>query len=153
MMYIAISLTLLALVAGTHLLSKSKTEAMGNFARWIAYAVIIISIGMLLCELGRTGMRMMHRGGDGEMKGHHMGMMQYCPPEMCGGVACMVPMGRGGMDCCNMGMRGSKGDMGCCKSDVDCCKGESKGKCCEEEADHEEGHGHMMQKDSMKMSH
>ena len=156
MMYISIALTLLALVAGIHLLSKSKTEAMGNFARWIAYAVIIISIGMLLCELGRTGMRMMHRGGHGDMERHHMGM-QYCPPEMCGGVACWMPMGRGGMNCCGMGMQGGmhcgKGEMDCCKGDMDHCKGESKGKCCEEGSDMEEGHGCMMDKDSMKMSH
>ena len=62
MMYISISLTLLAMTAGAHLLAKSKTDNMGNFTKWIAYAVLVISIGMLLCELGRTGMRMMHRG-------------------------------------------------------------------------------------------
>ena len=108
MMYISIALTMLALIAGTHLLSKSKTEAMGSFTRWIAYGVIAISIGMLLCELGLTGMRIMNHDGDRNMQRHHMGMMQYCPPEMCGGVACMMPIGKEGMKCC-MGMMGGKG--------------------------------------------
>lgn len=148
MMYIAISLTLLALVAGTHLLVKSKAEAMGKFARWIAYSVVIISIGMLLCELGRTGMGIMNCGDHCEMKGHHMGM-QYCPPEMCGGVACMIPVGGGGMNSC----KGSVGGAGmhCCKKDMDCCKGESKGKCCEGGDEGEAcGHGHRIESDSIK---
>ena len=128
-------------------------RSMGNFTKWIAYAVLVISIGMLLCELGRTGMRMMHRGGPEDMPGHHMGMMQYCPPEMCGGVSCMIPMGRGGMNCCGMGMMGGK-DMDCCKGDMDHCKGESKGKCCEEgEGIEKGGHGCTMKMDSVKTGH
>jgi len=130
-MYISIALTMLALVAGTFLLARTKTEAMGKFSQWIAYAVIIISIGMLLCEIGRTGMRLMHRGGYEDMPGHHMGMMQYCPPENCGGVPCMVPMGRG-MNCCGMGMQGGMHDG---KGEMDCHEGSmehGKGKCCED---------------------
>jgi hypothetical protein len=157
MCFIAVALLLLALVAGTHLLSKSKSENRGKFSEWVAYAVIIVSILMLLCQLCMCTMRMMHRGDRHEMREHHMGMMQYCPPEMCGGVPCMMPMGRGGMNCCRMGgnMHGCKMEGGM-KGEMDCCKGEMKhggeehkGKCCDEmEDDDDRGEG--MKKDSVK---
>jgi hypothetical protein len=132
MMYISIALTMLALVAGTFLLARTKTEAMGKFSQWISYAVIFISIGMLLCEIGRTGLRLMHRDGYGDAQRHPMGMMEYCPPEMCGGVPCMVPRGGRGMNCCNMGMHGGNGEMDCHHGGMGHEKGETKGKCCED---------------------
>ena len=136
MLYIAISLTLISLMGGVLLLSKAKTDAMGAFAKWMAYLTIVISIGMLLCELGQTCIRAMHCRGS-EM-GHGMHGMQYCPPEMCGGQACYIPAG----GCC---MKGG-GKMEC---------GDEK-ECGDEEMehgkgghDHEHGHGEgAMEKDS-----
>ena len=143
MMYIAIALTMLSLVAGVHLLAKSKTNAMGKFSEWMAYAVIVLSIGMLLCELGRTGMGIIRHGDDGYMRGHHMGMMEYCPPEMCGGVACMMPVG-------HRGMRGNSG-MDCCKEGMGSCKGGGKSSC-HDDMDGDDGNesGKMMDGDSTK---
>jgi len=119
MLYIAIALTLLALMAGVLMLWKVKTDAMGAFAKWMSYLVVVISLGMLLCELGQACVRMMHcRGHD---RGWHHGMqgMQYCPPEMCGGKACWIPAG----SCCT--------------------KGDGEMECGDEEMEHGDGaHGH-----------
>ncbi len=149
MLYIAVALTMLALVAGVLLLSKSKTDAMGAFAKWVSYAVIVISIGMLLCELGRCAMMCMHHERM-EIREHGMRGIMYCPPEMCGGRACMMPMGRGGMNCCGMGsgMNGCNmgGGMNGCKGEMEHCKEGGKGKCCHEMEDNDDD----AKKDSLK---
>jgi hypothetical protein len=115
MLYIVISITLIALTGGVVLLWKVKTDAMGNFAKWMAYLVIVITLGMLVCEIGQACVRMMHCRGS-EMGEHHgMHGMQYCPPEMCGGQACYMPAGGNG---CMMGGGKMHGDMKCCDEDM-----------------------------------
>jgi len=133
MLYIAIALTLLALMGGVLLLWKVKSDAMGAFAKWMAYLTIVISLGMLLCEIGQSCIRAMHCRGS-EMGGHHgMRGMQYCPPEMCGGQACYIPAG----GCC---MKGG-GQMEC-GDKMECGDEHGKGG-----HDHEHGEG-AMEKDS-----
>ena len=123
MLYIAIALTLLALMGGVLLLWKVKSDAMGAFAKWMAYLTIVISLGMLLCELGQASMRLFCCG-DYDRGGHHgMRGMQYCPPEMCGGKACYMPAGG-----CSMKGGGK----------MECGDGEME----HEEAGHDRGHGH-----------
>ena len=133
MLYIAICFTLFALMGGVLLLSKAKTDAMGNLAKWVAWIVIVTSAGMFICEIGQACVRMARCGGTVHMEKHIMMRggdgcgpqgMQYCPPEMCGGKACWMPMGHGrmggGMHC--------GGDMDCCGGDMECCEGKGMGK-------------------------
>ena len=147
MLYIAISVTLFALMGGTWLLSKAKTDAMGALAKWIAYLVILVTLGMLVCEIGQACVRMSHCRGS-EMGGHGMmGGMKYCPPEMCGGNECYMPAGggcgmMGGGHCAMMGGHKMHGDMKCCEEGM-----EKGGKCGDMEEEEEEG-GCMMKKDS-----
>lgn len=136
MLYIAISLTLLALVAGVHLLSKA--ESMGKLSKWIAYVVIVVGAGMLICQLYSACMRMMHCGNRMEVEKHMMMKGDgHCGPGMRGGM--MGHCGGQSMDCCKEG-----GMMDCCKEGgMDCCKegmghGMMKGHGCDMEEGEEE---------------
>jgi len=115
MLYIAISLTLLTLMAGALLLWKTKTDSMGNLARWVSYVVIILSIGMLVCQLSRAGRMMMHAGEMREMREHAMmeGNMMHDHGKR---MDCCMHDGR--MDCCmkeHGGMSAAKDK--CCDMD------------------------------------
>jgi hypothetical protein len=108
MILIAISFSLLALVAGMYLLDKTKKEGLGNFYNVISWIVIVVSILTLLCSLTRGCMRMMDR--------HHMERMERCGPGMMGGDYCMPMRGHHDMmreDCCDEMMGSEKKHGGC----------------------------------------
>ena len=131
MLYIAIALTLLALMAGVLMLWKVKTDAMGGFAKWMSYLVIVTCLGMFICEIGQCCVRMAHCRHD--MEGGY---------GMCGGGGCYM-----GGGCCMMGGHGH----GMMKKDEKCCEEEMEG-CEMDHGDDHEGAGHHehMEADSTK---
>ena len=120
MILIAISFSLLALVAGMYLLDKTKKEGLGKFYSFISWLVIVISMLVLLSSLTWEVCRMSCRP-------YMEGSMEMCGPGMMGGD-----------DCCMY-----KGGRGCMMDEERCGemmgKGKMKDKCCEMEEEDDDG--------------
>jgi hypothetical protein len=133
MLYIAICFTLFALMGGVLLLSKARTDAMGNLAKWIAWLVILTSVGMFICEIGQACVRMAHCGGPKTIEKHIlMRGGEDCGPGMGG---CMMGgmnggrMGHGGMMWHGRGecnMEDCREMMERCEQHKECCEGMGK---------------------------
>jgi hypothetical protein len=158
MLLCALSLALLALVAGMMLLNQTKKENLNNFYKFVSWFVIVIAFLSILCVGARSAMRccpmhrememreynMMDRGDMmmGHMRGH--GMMGH--REMRGSGCEMM----GG--CCNEGgMSGCNEGMGQCNEGMsECHEGKDGGSCPMMKGDMHEMHEKMEMKDSVK---
>ena len=67
MYFIALSATLLVIIASVHLLAKIRNENLGIFSKLLAYFVLITAFLMLACQLYRGIDKMEHRGDHHEM--------------------------------------------------------------------------------------
>lgn len=82
MLYVSICLTLLTLIAAMHLWAKTQKEQPNALYKWLIYLIVLVGFLILICQLTRGAMRMMHREHHGMMdkemmfKNHHMMMMQ-----------------------------------------------------------------------------
>jgi hypothetical protein len=94
MLYISITFTLFALMAGMLLLAKTRKDGLGKFFAWISYLVIVVALLMLICQGARGVRRMMCRTG-------MCPPSEQCMPGMmngnCGHSGCMM-MHHGCMD-------------------------------------------------------
>jgi hypothetical protein len=109
---IAISISLLALAAGVYLLTYIKQFSLGSLYKYLAWLVILLSIGSISGEVAKGAMHMRHMrectaSGECNMKG---GACPYTKNADC------KMHGEGGME------------KSCCKKDgaeskMDCCKG------------------------------
>ena len=63
MSFIAISLTLLTILAALHYLIKVKTEIHPAVYRWAGYLVLVVAGAILVCELSQGVIQMMHHRG------------------------------------------------------------------------------------------
>ena len=91
MILIATSLSLLAIVAGMHLLAKTKKEDLGKFFKYVSYFVIVVGFlsiacigarGIMHCRYGR-GHCGMQQGCEGmEDRNCPMGMRKHCREMM-----------------------------------------------------------------------
>jgi hypothetical protein len=63
MILIAFSLSLIAIVSGTFLLAKTKSEALGSFFKFISWFVIIMGFLSLICLGIRCMKHSCHREG------------------------------------------------------------------------------------------
>lgn len=130
---IAIGLLLLALTAGTFLLYKIQKENLGIFFKIVAWFVIVVSLGCMLC----CGMRCLFHGCRERSEcGENRCEMQM---KRCGGGhGCSM---RGGMNkrimIINEGEDDCEHDGKCCKAESGECKEKCEGgeekKCCDKE--------------------
>lgn len=73
MYFISLSVTLLVIIAGVHLLAKIRNENLGILSKLIAWLVLVVAILMLSCQLFKGGKMMRHGGGN--WGPHHEMMM------------------------------------------------------------------------------
>jgi hypothetical protein len=117
---IQIALAILALAAGVHLLIQVKQASLGSLYRNLAWLVIVLSLGFMLCGIARGVMHMRHMrqceaSGQCDMKGGK-GDCPYMQHSGCG------------MDA--KGECGMKKD--CCMEKKECCTGGEKKACCKD---------------------
>ena len=121
-------ISLLAILAGTLLLIKTKKEALGKFFVFISWFFIVVGFALFLCFIGGSIFRISHRGFSGRPGFRHEMMMKARPHMMLKAKCC--PGGIVGPECCEGGMVKGK----CCPEGMvgaKCCEGAMvKGKCC-----------------------
>jgi hypothetical protein len=127
-------ISLLAILAGTLLLIKSKKEALGKFFNFISWFFIVVGFALFLCFIGGSIFRMAHGGRPGRPAFRHEMMMRGGPHGMMmmKGVCCPEGKVKG---CCEGGMvrgKGPGGGMakGCCESKSGCMMNDSTMKNC-----------------------
>ena len=122
-------ISLLAILAGTLLLIKTKKEALGKFFACISWFFIVVGFVLFLCFIGGSIYRLSHGGRPGGPGFRHEMMMKARPHMMMKAKCC--PGGMVGTGCCEGGMVKGK----CCPDgmvDAKCCEGGMMGtKCCE----------------------
>ena len=124
---VAIALLLLSLTGGMWLLYKTQKENLNAFFKVIAWLVIVVSLGSMICCGLRCCMRScmmkeecrMERmnGEDCGMGMNQCGMMKSC--SMGKGMNQCHPMMNSGGGCCNMDCCKMKGGMQCEEDDDD----------------------------------
>jgi hypothetical protein len=133
-------ISLLAILAGTLLLIKTRKEALGRLFNCISWFFLVVGFALFLCFIGGSICRLAHGGRPGRppfrhemmMKaGPHM-MMKARPHMMMNSVCC--PQGNT-KECCPGGMvkgKGCEGAMvkGCCESGTKCMMHDSTMKNC-----------------------
>jgi len=112
--YITICITLLTIIAGMHLILKSKNEGTSAIFKWISYLIVLAGLLILLCQVVR-GVMMMRHHGDMECK-------EECHPWM------RCNNGMNTMNGCSM-MGNHSGMRKCCDMDKEqeCCDMKMKG--------------------------
>jgi hypothetical protein len=115
-------ISLLAILAGTLLLIKTKKEALGKFFNFISWFFIIVGFALFLCFIGGSIFRMAHGGRPGRPAFRHEMMMRGGPHVMMKAVCCPEGKVKG---CCESGMV-----KGCCESKSGCMMNDSTMKNC-----------------------
>ena len=149
MLLCALSLALLALVAGMLLLNKTKKETLGNFYKFVSWFVIVLAFLSILCIGARSAMRCcpMHR--EMEMREYRMGMDREGMRGHMGGYGMERREMRGG--CCDeMNGNCNEGMSECHEGMSECHEGKDGGGCPMMKGEMHEMHERMEMKDSVK---
>ena len=120
---IQIALSILALAAGVHLLIQVKQSGLGSLYRNLAWLVVLLSLGFMLCGVARGVMHMRHMrqceaSGQCDMKrGGDCPYMQHSGCAMDGKGECSMKK-----DCCMEKKECCAEKKECCKEMQPCCK-------------------------------
>jgi hypothetical protein len=108
-----LAISLLALLAGTLLLAKTRKEELGKFFAFISWFFIVVGFLLFIGFLGGGICRLVHHGFIGKPNCQQEMMMKGCDHGMQGGI------------CCPEGM-----DKGMCSPKPGCMSHDSMMKCC-----------------------
>lgn len=123
---IALCLSILVILAGMYLLSKSKKESLGNFYLFSSYSAIILGallfagtviggVCMRHCQGGKQGSCYSQgydaKCGNGAMGGHCMSMCKSGGAGQCASMGGGMCHGGGAMACSQTGKMGKCGGM------------------------------------------
>jgi len=90
-----IAISLLAILAGTLLLAKTKKEELGKFFTYISWFFIVVGFLLFVAFVAGGICKMKHHCMGGEQGCQKEMMMKDCPPGMHGGACCPEDMRQG----------------------------------------------------------
>lgn len=90
-----LAVSLLAILAGTLLLAKTKKEELGKFFSYISWFFLVVGFILFIGFIAGGICKMSHGCKPGQSGYHHGMMMQGCKPGMQDGKCCSPDMGTG----------------------------------------------------------